>query len=202
MKKIGLISILVVLTIALMGCFVTTNGANPENVGTQSPTSQPTEAPSPTTPSVGTRQNPVPINTEVTAEVDDLLDKYSVTIKITEVKRGADAWTAIEAANMFNDEAADGYEYALIKVSLTVNSVEDDKAVDISSYNFDSFTSNNEELERASVVEPEPELGGKLYAGGKSEGYIVVLVKKDDAAPKIVFELGYDGSGGVWMALQ
>ena len=41
-----------------------------------------------------------------------------------------------------------------------------------------------------------------LYAGGNAEGYIVGKVRVDDQNPKVVYGLNYDGSGGIWFALQ
>ena len=57
-------------------------------------------------------------------------------------------------------------------------------------------------MPRVVVVEPEPQFEGKLYAGGNCDAYIAFLVRKDDASPKIAYDIGYDGTGGVWFALQ
>lgn len=151
---------------------------------------------------LGSRKNPVPVGTEATAEVDNYLNKYSVTIKITQVVRGEEAWNLIHEENQFNDEPAEGFEYLLVKVWVRVNNVKDDEAVDVNDYSFDAFTGKNEELDRVIVVCPKPSLDGKLYAEAETEGYLVVQAKKDDTGTKIVYELGYDGAGGVWFSLN
>ena len=118
-----------------------------------------------------------------------------------EIIRGAEAWNKIINANMFNDEAPDGYEYILARIAFSVLDTKTDFAVDSPEYDFDTFSSNNEEMEKVSVVEPEPQMADRLYEGGNTEGWITVMVRKDDPAPKIAYGLDYDGTGGIWFAL-
>lgn len=150
------------------------------------------------------RNNPAPINTVQTYTkssdwYDD--DNYSVNLRVMEIVRGEKVWEKIYAANKFNTKAPEGYEYVLVKIAFSVLNVKDDKAIEPNEYNFESFSSKNEENKSSYVICPEPELGGKLYAGGSTEGWIAVTVKKDDPKPKLVYNLDYDGSGGVWFAL-
>lgn len=150
------------------------------------------------------RSNPAPINTVQTySKTDSYDEEYTVNVRVMEVIRGDDAYTMLRKANRYNDPAPDGYEYVLVKVALSVLSVEDDGSVNASSmgYKFKSFSNNNEESPDQSAVEPEPNLEGMLYAGGNTEGWIARLVKKDDAKPKLAFGLDYDGKGGIWFAL-
>ncbi len=151
------------------------------------------------------RNNPAPINTmQMYTKTSDWFeeDNYTVAVRVMETIRGEAAWTKIKEANMFNREAPAGYEYILAKIAYSVNDTKSDFAVNVSEYNFVAFSSNNEEMDRASVVDPEPVLDGKLYKGGNTEGWISVLVKTDDANPKLAYGLDYNGTGGIWFALK
>lgn len=146
------------------------------------------------------RKNPAPINTPQWVDVDNYVEKYTAGIRVSEVIRGDEAWKMIKAENQFNSEPDDGYEYILAKISVTLESVSEDKAIDTDYFDFDCFSSNNEKYEYKSVVIPN-KLDTQLFEGGNAVGYIVCHVKKGDT-PKIVYGMKYDGSGGIWFALQ
>jgi hypothetical protein len=148
------------------------------------------------------RNNPAPINTVQNISVTNFSGNYNANLRITETIRGNKAWELIKATNQFNSAPKEGYEYVLAKVAVSVMSVDNDKAVDLNSYNFQCFSGNNEESPRASVVVPSPAFTSKLYTGGNAEGYIALQVKKDDQDPKIVYGLKYDGSGGIWFSIK
>ncbi len=151
------------------------------------------------------RNNPAPLNTVQTyTKTNDWFedDNYSVAVRVLETVRGEAAWNMIKEANSFNQEPKDGYEYVLAKIAFSVLSVKNDGAVNANSFDFDCFSGNNEEMEIAPVVGPDPSFDGKVYAGGSTEGWITVMVKKDDPAPKLVYGLDYNGTGGIWFALQ
>lgn len=147
------------------------------------------------------RKNPAPIGVTQTVEVSDILEEYTANVTVKEVLRGKKAWTKIENANMFNDEPREGYEYILAKIDVSIDNVKDDKAISINGYDFDCYSSNNVEYERASVVTPEPKLDTSLYEGGNTVGYVVFEVMQTDENPKIVFGQQYDGTGGIWFNL-
>ncbi len=161
-----------------------------------------------TAPSAGnvySRMNPAPLNTVQTyTKTSEWFaeDNYTVAIRVVETTRGEEAWKKIKEANRFNDEAPQGYEYVLAKIAYSVVNTKGDFAVSVNYYDFEAYSSNNEEMESCSVVEPEPQLGGKLYTGGNTEGYAVFLVKKDDANPKLAYGLDYNGTGGIWFSLK
>ncbi len=148
------------------------------------------------------RQNPAPVNTVQTVNVDNYISKYSVAVRVTETIRGADAANMVKEANMFNRVADEGKEYIVAKIAVSVLSVEDDKSVSVSPIDFDCFSGNNEKYSYGSVVAPEPTLRTELYAGGNAEGYAVFEVNQNDTNPKVVYGAKYDGTGGIWFALQ
>ncbi len=147
------------------------------------------------------RSNPAPLGTSQNITVDNILDSYNATITVNSVIRGSEAQSKVKKANMFNPEAPEGYEYLVANITIKADSVEDDAAIDVSGYNFTAYSSNNEEYDRTIVVEPSPELNGKIYSGGSQTGNVIFLVKPDDAAPKIVYGDRYDGTGGIWFRL-
>lgn len=150
------------------------------------------------------RNNPAPLNTvqTYTQENEYLLNDYSAAIRVMEAIRGDAAWEKIKEANMFNSEPEEGYEYVLVKVAFSVLSVEDDAAHNVNTYYFKTFSSNNEEMPGCYAVAPEPNLTGQLYAGGNTEGWVALQVKKDDPAPKLAYGQSYDGKDYIWFSLQ
>ena len=150
------------------------------------------------------RNTPAPIDTvqfynRTNSWLDS--DNYSAAVRVMEVTRGAEAWKRIKDANMFNSEAEAGYEYIIAKVAFSLLSTKTDIAIAATSYDFDFYSGNNEEYKSVSVV-LDKKLETNLYAGGNAEGYIVGKVRVDDQNPKVVYGLNYDGSGGIWFALQ
>lgn len=168
------------------------------------PSEEPSPDPSPSLEPVNTygRTNPAPVGEPQTIDIDSYSATYTATVCITETIRGAQAWEMIKEANMFNDEAIEGYEYILAKITISVEDVVDDIAVKVSLSMFDCFSVDNAEYsEFFSIVEPEPKLNAQLYSGASTEGWGTFMVKTTDTAPKCVFEANYDGSGGLWFSL-
>ena len=197
------LSISLGLTKSTLGATVPKSAAplNPAVEVTPGPktTASPKTTPAAAEPGLS-RKNPAALNQPVAFSVTGTT-KYSGVMTATEIIRGAAAWDMILAENQFNDPPAEGYEYILTRVQITVTSVEGDKAVNLSDFDFKTFSAANEEYDTESVVNPKPEFDGKLYAEGSKEGYIVSHVKIDDANPKLVYRLGLDGSGGIWFSL-
>lgn len=160
------------------------------------------------------RTNPAPLNTvqEYThkypysqyIDLSTTNPDYTANIRVLETIRGEKAWEMIKEANMFNSEPKEGYEYLIAKVAFSAVTVQNDASISASYYNFDFYSGNNEEYDSASVV-LDDKLSQNLYAGGNAEGYVVGMVKTDDASPKLVYGLsaGSELYGkAVWFALQ
>lgn len=148
--------------------------------------------------------NPAPLNTVQTYSKNDdwyKEDNYSASVRVLDVIRGKSAWDILYKDNMFNSEPEEGYEYIIAKVALSLLSKETEGTISASSYDFNFYSSNNEEYSQVFVVKDNM-LDTNLFPGGNSEGYVVGLVKKDDPAPKLVYNLEYNGTGGIWFSLQ
>lgn len=145
---------------------------------------------------LGTRSNPLPFGDTITVKeniYDDSFNSYESFVDITllETTRGDEAWALIEKENMFNEPAAEGFEYVMVKVKgfLKESATEDDSLY-FSSGNF-NFVSNEGEVYDWSMVVVPNELDKELYNGGTAEGYIVNQVKVGDE-----FKVSYDSSEG------
>ena len=164
------------------------------------------EATPPAASGTYSRSNPAPIGTAQTYKYDGniLVGGYTCTIRVTETIRGDKALEMINAVNTYlNYKPEDGYEYIVAKIAFSVLTVDNDNSVLVNPLTFECFTSNDESYKSVFVSTPKPELGGSLYAGGNTEGYIVFQVKKDDPSPKIAYGRNpFNGSGGIWFALQ
>jgi len=146
------------------------------------------------------RSNPAPLGKAVTYSINDILDKYTAEITLEEVIRGEEAWTRIEAANMFNSQAPEGYEYLLARINFkVVSNKKEDATVSLSPVNFTLVSSSGKDYKYPMVVAPNPELRANLYVGASNNGWAVFTVKTDDKAPLIAFGRDYDGTKGVWL---
>ncbi|MGN0182839.1 MAG: stalk domain-containing protein [Candidatus Ornithomonoglobus sp.] len=151
------------------------------------------------------RTNPAPINTVQTYTHADSKYSwepgYSASIRVMEVIRGNKADELVQAENQFNDLPKEGYEYIIVKVAFSLLSAQNDSSITANNFDFDFYSSNNEEYSRVSVVYTD-KLNTDLYVGGNTEGYIIGMIKQDDAAPKLAYGLDYNGGGGVWFSLK
>jgi len=156
--------------------------------------------PSPNAPKVESghsRTNPAPIGTAQIFSNND----YTVTVKVKSVTSGESAWNLIYAENKFNDPPPDGKMYIMANIEVTANKINSDKAVTVDYFDFKAFSGTNAEYDRKSTVIPD-KLSGKIFEGGTTIGNAVFLVDKSDTAPKIVYGMKYDGSGGIWFSLK
>ena len=145
---------------------------------------------------VGTRSNPLPFDETITVKeniYDDSFNAYTSALDITllETIRGEEAWAIIQKENMYNEPAAEGFEYALIKVKGFLKESEtDDDSLYFSNINFNFVSNEGEVYEWGSAVVPN-ELSKELYNDGTGERYIANQVRVGDD-----FKIAYDSSEG------
>ena len=160
------------------------------------------------------RSNPAPIDTVQTYRYDaknnySSTGDYTVSARVLEVVRGDEAYKQINEAyreayhsNTYTFEKPDdGYEYMNVKIAFSVINTENDIAISPNEYDFDFYTSNNEKYGKMIYTTHLDEFSDSVYAGGNTEGWVTVQVKKDDANPKMAYGLDYYGAGGIWFAL-
>lgn len=201
MKKILFLFVMLLL---LAGCNNTTEQQTQEPSGAQSvepsqaqtlaPTPEPTPTPSqsPTpepTPELGSRLNPMPIGEAFLGTYTSGGYDYAIGITLQEVVRGEEAWNMLYEANRFNEEPPEGKEYILGR--FTVGYISDlggeDRALEISDWDFKFSTGTYRVEDLPSVVVPEPEFDLTLYEFASGDGWIAFLADVDDESPKAVF---------------
>lgn len=151
------------------------------------------------------RTNPAPLNTVQTyTKTSDWYDEdnYTASIRILETVRGEKALEALKNKSKLYPDPEAGYEYMNVKVAMSVIDTKGDYSVNATQYDFTTFSSNNEECPENYYASIDPDFTGSLYSGGNVEGWITVLVKTDDANPKIAYGLDYSGANGIWFNLQ
>jgi hypothetical protein len=166
--------------------------ATPEPTHLSLPSEQPTEAPAVT----GSIASPISAGSPVSYEC---YYDSGCTVSVLSTVRGADAWAAIEDANMFNDKPAEGMEYVLIDVLLSYDKGEDPLVGRRITFKSAS-TLTGQLYDDPSVVEPEPGVDDlELLPGAKAEGWVAIQVPIDDPSPILVL---YDASEGyIYVAL-
>lgn len=131
------------------------------------------------------RSEPVPLGE--TAITED----WEVTV--LEVIRGGEAWSAVQAANQFNEPPNEGMEYVATKILVRYIGT-DDNAVNINGSEFDLTGEANILYDWPSIVDPEPSLDVYLYPGGEFEGWTVMEAREGEGNLMVQFEPSFEFS--------
>jgi hypothetical protein len=134
------------------------------------PTPLPTLTPTPA-PIGFSRREPFPKS--VLASVPDW------DIQVLEVKRGAEAWNAIQEANAYNSPAPEGKEYMLVKLYVK-STHKDNEAHSVSSYDYQVTGDRLTSYTVTFVSGLEPELRATLFSGGETQGWVSYLVAEGE----------------------
>jgi len=173
LKRIVIILASLLIVSMVAGCVepeVTTKPKATPTI-TPTPTATPTATPSPR----GSYQNPADISETVI--VTCLGETFEITV--LDVERGETVWQELYAANMFNEEPKQGFEYLLTKVRVAHTSGE--SSTYISSFSFNAYA-EDVGYNPTFVVLPKdrPGLDGvDLMPGGQTEGWICFEVPKN-----------------------
>lgn len=144
---------------------------------------------------LATHSTPLPLGETFTVKstiYNKQADTYatSLDLTVTEVTRGQKAWDILYTGNQYNEPAAEGYEYVLIKLRATVKDAETkDYPFQLSSFDFQFFDQEGAAYERSPVVVPN-KLDAELYDGATTEGYITNQVRIGDQA-KLTYRPAY-----------
>ncbi len=135
---------------------------------------------------IGKRSNPVPLGTTVTFDTEYYGDSdtipANVSMTISNVMRGADAYNYLLNANQFNEAAPEGKEWVVFDVTLKLNKGSQDEPYYISN-SFTPISSSGEEVsqEDYGTLGDGEEFGYKdIYEGGEQTGKVALLVPTDD----------------------
>lgn len=131
-------------------------------------------------PEVGSKNNPAQIGDVVNSSFDDILDgQVNLTLEMTEIISGDEAWTIIQNSNQFNEEPATGQEYILVKYTVNLTNIEDGP-YSIGPVDFDAVSENGVLYDEFFSVVLDNELDTDLYEGATTSGYIPYLVDVTD----------------------
>lgn len=134
----------------------------------------------------GKRSNPVPVDTPITFDTVYFDDEYedidaNLTLTISNIVRGEDAFNHIVSLNEFNEPAPEGKEWVMFDVELAVNEGSHDYPYR-SLTRFVPVSSTGEEVNQDSYSYlGNEEFGNKdLYEGGSEKGKVALLVPTGD----------------------
>jgi hypothetical protein len=110
-------------------------------------------------------------------------------IQVKEVILGEAAYEKALAHNRFNDPPQPGMQYGLVYVWLRYVG-QGESPVSVSIYStLKAVDAAGNTYARPSLVVPAPQLGGELYAGGETEGWLAIQVPETENAPLLRLEL-------------
>lgn len=159
--------------------------ATPTNTPTPTQTLTPTPTATNTPVPDGSRSHPYPIG-----YVASFTNKknQNLTVKVTDVTRGNEAWVKIYGFNPYNAPPPAGQEYVVVGISVNYVSGPVDSILNISEWNFGTVSDNVISEYPPSGAYPDPELYANLFPGGSTWGYRLALVYIDDPKPLLFFE--------------
>jgi hypothetical protein len=138
-----------------------------------------------TTTDVGQRR-------DAPATVGETVTTSAWEVTLLETVRGAQAAELIEQANQFNDPPEPGTEYVLVRLRVrAIGSENPDTPRSVDSLAVKITGEQNVVYETPSVVEPEPALGGEIYVGGVTEGWVALSVAEGEQGLTLIVEPGF-----------
>ncbi len=211
MKKLKILGLTLVCGLTLAACGNDNSGVTVSSKSDTAETSQIESAESSeaeeSTSAVGKRSNPVPLGqtgTFDTVYFNDNGDEIDANLSLTisNVVRGQEAYDYLVAANEFNNAAPEGQEWIIFDVELTVNSgSEDDPYFEMGS--FIPVSSNGSEITQSDYPTfSDGEAFGlvDLYDGGTATGKYGFLIAEGDDA--LVEYTGNDLDTSVFFSLK
>lgn len=121
-------------------------------------------------------------------------------ISIDEVQR--DGWPLVQRANRFNPAPDATRAYVALKISIRYVHGPTDDAFMVSATDFKLVGSDRMLRPIASIIEPEPWLGGDIYPGALLSGYVVYTVRPREDDLQVLWENNFTGERGVWFAIS
>ncbi len=128
------------------------------------------------------------------------IESIEARITVLEVLRGEKAWDLVKASSSSNNPAPTGMEYVAsrIRFEYGVKGTPEDLGYAIRGEQFAAVSERGKQYDRPSVLQPKPELSGRLYPGESLEGWLVFFVSVDDQRPLLTFGNNYSR---IWFKL-
>lgn len=115
--------------------------------------------------------------------------KFSITLK--DILRGENAELFVKNNPRYKDyeiqKPQEGYEYLLLKINFNILLKNKNKPYNINSWSFSLISSDGKKYNSNFVrlLPDDLELDKTVYATGENEGWISMLVRKDDKKPRL-----------------
>lgn len=138
---------------------------------------------------------------EQTVAVERGLYSYLARVRLVCAVRGAAAEAALRQVNRYNGEAADGKEYLMAMLEVTVEKqTAGGGTIYVSPCDAECRSGNGARYERSSVITPAPALRASLREGETVIGWVAFEVERSAERVQLVFGQNYNGSGGAVFA--
>jgi hypothetical protein len=140
--------------------------------------------------------DPYPIGTPAAATItfgdaySAAIEAYDARITVIEVIRGSGAWELMKRQDASSKEPDAGFEYVLarIRFEYRAKGKPGDKLYDLREDQFTAYSSDGStQYPAADAPPPKPRLTGTLRSGDSAEGWIVVLVARNEPKPFTAF---------------
>jgi len=123
------------------------------------------------------------------AKLGDTLVAGPWEFSLQEVVRGERAAQMVKAANQFNRPAPEGQEYVLVRLKARfLGTADPDEMGSIDGSYLKITGERNVIYESPMAVEPDPSLDADLFAGGETEGWVVLSAAKGEKGLLIIFK--------------
>ncbi|MEE9286065.1 MAG: hypothetical protein V3V35_10115 [Dehalococcoidia bacterium] len=149
------------------------------------------------------RLDPAEVGTSLTTTVRLQDREYEVRLTLAQALRGIPALASVFGADSSNAAPSPGGEYVVALVRFEyLRGPDPNTRFSLSTFDFKAVSSEGVDYdEPVFVIEPKPRISANLYPGASHEGWLVLQVDADDAAPLITFGRDELGRGGVWWKL-
>lgn len=154
---------------------------------------------------LGKRSNPVPFGETVRFSLraidDDTQEEYKGkgSLVINDMVRGEEAYNKLIDYNQFNDEAPEGYEWAILNLRFTLDELENEDVPYYVYFDIKSYGDDGSEGPRESAVVGDEFGYVELYSGGTTEGKHPILLPKGDENAKVKVS---DWDNNIFMELK
>ena len=124
------------------------------------------------------------------AKIGDTLVSGSWVFKIVEAIRGDKAAELAQKASIYNEPAPEGQEYVAVRVTARyLGSDQPDHAERAENFRLKITGEKNVIYKSPLAVAPSPRLlGAELFAGGETDGWVILSVSKGEKGLLVIFE--------------
>jgi hypothetical protein len=129
-----------------------------------------------------------------------------VTVGVSDVLTGADAWGLLKRTNQFNSPPGEGNEYVLAKFYASVAGEADNEVFNTWDASVWSLVANGRAFDGSrtnlGLVMPKPEFEGEIVPPGEIEGWTAFEIPAGAEKAAVLLRQGQAQKGGFWFSLD